>query len=145
MTEPVASMSIEAAETAPKYAGFWIRVLAAIIDGLLMAAVSWLISRGKSADSMFSGVNFVSAIIGWLYYSLMESSAKQATLGKMVVGIYVTDESGKRISFARATGRYFAKVLSAVILLIGFIMVAFTQKKQGLHDMLADTLVVKVN
>jgi uncharacterized RDD family membrane protein YckC len=73
----------------------------------------------------------------------MESSARQATLGKMALGIVVTDLDGNRIGFGRATGRYFAKILSALILLIGFIMAAFTQKKQGLHDIIAGTLVVK--
>ena len=73
----------------------------------------------------------------------MEASSKQGTLGKMVLGIIVTDEAGNRISFGRATGRYFGKILSSLILLIGYIMIAFTKKKQGLHDLLASTLVVK--
>jgi uncharacterized RDD family membrane protein YckC len=73
----------------------------------------------------------------------MESSPKQGTLGKMALGIVVTDMDSRRISFGRATGRYFAKILSGLILGIGFLMVAFTEKKQGLHDILAGTLVVK--
>ena len=73
----------------------------------------------------------------------MESSSRQATVGKMATGIVVTDMTGKKISFAKATGRHFAKIISGVILLIGFIMIAFTQKKQGLHDIIADCLVVK--
>ena len=72
----------------------------------------------------------------------MLSSEKQATVGKMVLGIVVTDINGGPISFARATGRHFAKWLSALILGIGFLMAAFTEKKQALHDMIADTLVV---
>ena len=87
--------------------------------------------------------NLLSVVVGWLYYALMESSGMQATLGKKALGLIVTDESGQRISFARATGRYFAKIVSALILLIGFIMVAFTERKQGLHDKLAGTLVVR--
>jgi uncharacterized RDD family membrane protein YckC len=71
----------------------------------------------------------------------MESSSYQATLGKMIFGMKVTDLYGNRISFARATGRHFAKILSGMILGIGFIMVAFTERKQGLHDLLAGTLV----
>ena len=78
---------------------------------------------------------------GWLYFALMESSTRQATLGKMALDMKVTDDEGNRISFGRATGRYFAKILSALILLIGFIMVAFTDRKRGLHDMIAGTLV----
>ena len=71
----------------------------------------------------------------------MESSSTQATLGKMAMSIVVTDISGNRVSFGRATGRHFAKIISAIILYIGYLMIAFTEKKQGLHDIIADTLV----
>ncbi|MFH1195056.1 MAG: RDD family protein [bacterium] len=81
-------------------------------------------------------------IISWLYFALMESSAKQATLGKMALGIKVTDLMGNRISFGKATGRYFAKILSGMILYIGFIMAGFTEKKQALHDIIAGCLVM---
>jgi uncharacterized RDD family membrane protein YckC len=81
-------------------------------------------------------------IASWLYYALMESSSKRATLGKMAIGIEVTDMDGERISFGRATGRFFAKFLSGLILYIGYIMAAFTQQKQALHDILAACLVV---
>ncbi|MGA9497765.1 MAG: RDD family protein, partial [Terriglobales bacterium] len=77
----------------------------------------------------------------WLYEAFMESSSYQATLGKMIFGMKVTDLYGNRISFGRATGRHFAKWLSGMILGIGYIMVAFTERKQGLHDLLAGTLV----
>jgi uncharacterized RDD family membrane protein YckC len=73
----------------------------------------------------------------------MESSKIQATVGKMLLGMKVTGYNGKRISFLKATGRHFAKYLSAAILGIGYLMIAFTRKKQGLHDMLAQTYVVK--
>ena len=73
----------------------------------------------------------------------MESSAKQATVGKMALGIIVTDLDGRRIGFGRATGRYFAKILSALTLGIGFLMAGFTERKQALHDMVASCLVVK--
>lgn len=79
----------------------------------------------------------------WLYEALMESSSYQATLGKMIFGLKVTDLYGNRIDFARATGRHFAKFLSAMILCVGFIMVGFTERKQGLHAMIAGTLVRK--
>jgi uncharacterized RDD family membrane protein YckC len=79
----------------------------------------------------------------WLYAALMESSDFQATLGKMAVGIRVTDMDNQRISFGRASGRHFAKWISSLILLIGYIMAGFTDKKQALHDMIANTLVVK--
>ena len=136
-----------------KYAGFWLRFVASLIDGVLVGMVSWIILI--PTVFLFAGISFtgftiwfffvmgVTYILPWLYYTLMESSSKQATLGKMVVGIIVTDEAGNRISFGRATGRYFSKILSAFILYIGFLMIAFTQKKQGLHDIIAGTLVVK--
>jgi uncharacterized RDD family membrane protein YckC len=82
-------------------------------------------------------------VVSRLYAALMESSSKQATLGKMALGVRVTDLDGNRIGFGKATGRHFAKILSALILGIGFLMVAFTQRKQGLHDMLAGTLVMR--
>jgi len=141
----------------PAYAGFWIRVLAYLIDCLVMMAVSCPLgillgvgvgATGADANSDSSTLtnglsNVISILIGWLYCSLLESSSWQATVGKKVLGLKVTDLNGNRISFARATGRYFAQILSGMICFIGFIMVAFTEKKQGLHDMLASTLVVK--
>lgn len=87
-------------------------------------------------------VGGISIIIQWLYYALMESSSKQATLGKMALGIKVTDMNGNRISFGRATGRYFGKIISGLILNVGYIMAAFTQKKQALHDLMANCLVI---
>jgi len=88
------------------------------------------------------GVTVILLVFGsWLYEAFMESSSYQATLGKMIFGMKVTDLHGNRISFARATGRHFARWLSALILFIGYIMVGFTERKQGLHDLLAGTLV----
>ena len=81
-------------------------------------------------------------VAGWLYSALMESSANQGTLGKMALGLRVTDLEGRRISFGKATGRYFAKFLSGMTLSIGYIMAAFTAKKQALHDFVAGTLVL---
>ena len=75
----------------------------------------------------------------------MQSSSRQATLGKMALGIKVTSLDGERISFLRATGRYFATILSSLLLMIGYIMAAFTQRKQALHDMIASTLVVRAD
>ena len=76
------------------------------------------------------------------YFTLLESSRLQATFGKLLLGIKIVDLSGKRISFARATGRFFAKALSGQVLLIGYFMAAFSERKQTLHDLLAGTLVV---
>lgn len=82
-------------------------------------------------------------VIAWLYEAFMTSSAKQATLGKMALGIKVTDLEGRQISFGRATGRHFGKMVSGLLLSIGYIMAAFTERKQALHDQMAGCLVVK--
>ena len=139
------------------YGGFWRRVLAAIIDGLIMGLAMLPFGLGmgfadlglmrEDPSSIFARlaammfVCFVRLILSWVYGAGFESSPWQATPGKMVLGLKVTDLEGRRIGFARATGRNLAKVLSSLILCIGYLMVAFTEKKQGLHDMLAGTLV----
>ena len=87
-------------------------------------------------------IGITSLIIQWLYFALMESSSRQATLGKMALGLKVTDMRGNRVTFARATGRYFGKIVSGLILNIGYIMAAFTERKQALHDMMANCLVI---
>jgi uncharacterized RDD family membrane protein YckC len=141
----------------PAYAGFWMRVVAYIIDTLIMSIV--LVPFGIILGVFMGGAgidenspefqlinlgsnNGVSLLVGWLYHGFMESSSWQGTVGKKALGLRVTDLDGHRISFARATGRYFGTILSSMICFIGFIMVAFTEKKQGLHDMLAGTLVL---
>jgi uncharacterized RDD family membrane protein YckC len=92
------------------------------------------------------GLGFVlGVLIQWLWFTIAESSKWQATIGKKMVGLKVTDENGERIGFGKANWRYWSKILSALILFVGFVMVAFTEKKQGLHDKIAGTLVVKVN
>jgi uncharacterized RDD family membrane protein YckC len=139
------------------YGGFWIRVVAAIIDAIILRVVVapvGMIFGGLGMAGMMSGIphaglgilgggiTIILLIFGsWLYEAFMESSSYQATLGKMIFGMKVTDLNGNRISFERATGRHFAKWLSAMILGIGYIMVGFTERKQGLHDLLAGTLV----
>jgi uncharacterized RDD family membrane protein YckC len=145
------------------YGGFWIRVVAAIIDGILVRVVVHPVAAifgigGLAASGLglglghglaslplliFGGGVLAVLTIGasWLYEALMLSSSYQATLGKMIFGMKVTGLSSNRLSFAHATGRHFAKWLSAMILGIGYIMVGFTERKQGLHDMIAGTLV----
>jgi len=85
----------------------------------------------------------VASLSVWLYDALMTSSSKQGTLGKIVFRLKVVDLNGARISFARATGRFFAKILSGMILNIGYIMAGFTERKQALHDMIAGTFVLR--
>lgn len=136
---------------AVRYGGFWRRFCAFWIDGILLWLAGSLLQVGMGVDlferdftdprMVFS--SFLSMLMGWLYCALFESSARQATLGQMVIGIKVTDLQLRRVSFARATGRHFGQILSAVILLMGFVMIAFTEKKQGLHDMLAGCLVIR--
>jgi len=87
--------------------------------------------------------NIWNVILTWLYYTLSESSGSQATLGKKALGLVVTDEAGHRISFGRANGRYFGKIISGLLLCIGYLMAAFTDRKQALHDIMAGTLVLK--
>lgn len=144
-----------------RYGGFWRRFVAAFIDGVIMniafsiigsflgmsLAMTSMMTRGQpnpfAMASAMSGAMLVSMALGWLYSAAMESSSLQATVGKLAVGVVVTDLNGERISFGRATGRYFAKFLSAMIFMIGYIMAAFTDRKQALHDMIAGTLVYK--
>ena len=160
---PAAYQAAAPAVVGVGYGGFWIRVVAAIIDHIILrvvvAPVGMIFGGLGLAGGMmghvphfghplfglglFGGVvTFTLLLFGsWLYEAFMESSQYQATLGKMVCGLKVTDLYGNRISFERATGRHFAKWLSAMILFIGYIMVGFSERKQGLHDLLAGTLV----
>lgn len=128
----------------PEYAGFWIRFVASLIDSMMVGIVFYTLAIALFMDIYTPSPNQgFSFLIQWMYFAYMESSKWQATFGKMAMGIKVTNMHGERIGFAQATGRHFAKILSAILLLIGFIMAAFTEKKQALHDILADTLVVK--
>lgn len=166
----------------PKYAGFWKRFLAYLLDYAILGFIKFILfipvwlflmfgyyseyyhpendsytsvsfQEYGVDESMFAFLllliivlSLISIIGEWLYFSLMESSSKQGTLGKIIIGIKVTDLNGNRISFGKATGRFFGKYLSGLILGIGYIMAAFTEKKQALHDILAKCLVVdKIN
>lgn len=122
---------------ATPYAGFWMRVGAYLLDWLILCIPTFVMA-------LLPILGIIINIVGvWLYFALQESSVHQATLGKRALNIYVTDIYGRRLSFGRATGRHFGKVISALILCIGYIMVAFTDKKQGLHDLMAETLVLR--
>jgi len=158
--EPLPVTASIAAYVGATYGGFWIRVLAWLIDAILIGIVLLPLSlalglgigfRGFSTDVSTISISLTRVLarialrlfVFWLYEALMTSSSYQATVGKMALGLRVTDLEGNRIGFGRATARVFAKYLSAMILGIGFLMVAFTGKKQGLHDILAGTLVQK--
>ena len=130
------------------YAGFWRRVAAYLVDygllligGILLGVVSGLLG---TAEQTIEVIGVVYAFFGfWLYCAIMESSPRQATFGKMALGIKVTDIAGERIGFGRATGRYFGEILSGLSLGIGYLMAGFTRQRQGLHDKMAGTLVVR--
>jgi uncharacterized RDD family membrane protein YckC len=147
----------------PVYAGFWLRLVAYIVDALLLGIIggtifflflalgwlSWRSGRGWPAPgpefflSLLMPMILISVAIKWLYHAFLESSEWQATVGKKLVGVVVTDLTGNRIDFVRATWRHFAKILSGAILLIGYLMAGFTERKQALHDILAGTLVLR--
>jgi uncharacterized RDD family membrane protein YckC len=135
-----------------RYGGFWIRVVAALIDGIVLTitfavigAVSGLDFFSSDPEHFDSRAVALQVVLNWLYEALLTSSERGATLGKMAVGLRIVTEQGERLSFLRATGRYFAKYVSALILGVGFLMVAFTDRKRGLHDMIAGTVVIKTD
>ncbi|HYG18110.1 MAG TPA: RDD family protein [Ohtaekwangia sp.] len=127
------------------YAGFWIRVGAALIDTVILWVVNVILAFSflGGFDVMASSISFniVSLVMGLMYQCAFESSSLQATPGKIAVGIKVGHSNGERISFGTALARYFLKFLSFIILCIGFMMVGWDPKKQGLHDKLANTYV----
>jgi uncharacterized RDD family membrane protein YckC len=160
--EDARELEPRAATSPPRfvYAGFWLRLFAYIIDSLVLTLTAGvvigipLVNRGAiSPDNPWAidtgttpqliALRLLILMVQWVYFALLESSPWQASLGKKLLGLQVTDLEGKRISFARASGRFFATLLSGFILLIGFIMIAFTQRKQALHDILTDCLVIK--
>ncbi len=160
-----------AAVSRVEYAGFWVRFLAWLIDNVVMGVGVVLIliplifltglrtvlddfhpNEDMNDAGVFMLIGFVfvlataSLVVTWLYHALMESSEWQATLGKKALGLVVTDMAGQRVSFGRATGRHFAKIITNLASFgigLGYVMAAFTEKKQALHDMLAGCLVLR--
>ncbi len=164
MDDVVRMVPLPTAKEAPAlHAGFWRRVAAYIVDALILdfllyvlMAIGWAIATPTihspynnldGAKAFFVAYGwfwyFGSIVAIWLYFALFERSRFQATPGKMALGLVVTDECGRRIGFGRATGRYFAKILSGLIFCIGYMMAGWTERKQALHDMLAGTCVVQ--
>jgi uncharacterized RDD family membrane protein YckC len=130
------------------YAGFWRRVGAYLIDYALFIAAAFVAGIALGLAGVWSArteaaFQVVFVIAYWLYVTGMESSAHQATLGKLALRIKVTDYEGQRIGFGRANGRLFGTILSSLTLGIGYLMAGFTRRRQALHDMVARTLVVK--
>ncbi|HEU4471509.1 MAG TPA: RDD family protein [Flavisolibacter sp.] len=120
------------------YGGFWPRFLAAFIDGIILGVVN--------AITLFIGgeamPNVLGLIVGWLYYAFQEASPAGATLGKRALNLKVVTENGEQLSFGQATGRYFGKIISTIILLIGYLMMLWDEKKQTLHDKMVSAIVI---
>jgi uncharacterized RDD family membrane protein YckC len=141
----------------PIYAGFWLRFAASLIDSLalsfpflvatLIATVAMkLLSAGKDYDTLILLLAIwtpLTAAITWFYFALLESSPWQGTIGKKALGLYVTDIDGRRLTLSRATARTFAKFLSTITAGVGYILCAFTKKKQALHDIVTNCLVLR--
>src|SRR5713101_8227974 len=140
------ALQLQTAPTAPpapaatvvQFAGFWERFAAIVIDTMILFAATGTVFAATFGTGIALGF-----FAPWLYEAFMMSSEWQATVGKRIMSIVVTDLDGKRMTFARATGRHFAKYVSTFLLGIGYIIAAFTAKKQALHDMVAETLVLK--
>lgn len=124
------------------YAGFLRRAAAYFADSILLILPSILIELALGRENG-GWSSLLQVVMTWLYTAGLESGPMQATLGKRLLGIQVTDLAGNRISFARASGRFFGIFLSTIILGIGLLMAAFTKRKQALHDMMASCLVVR--
>jgi len=128
-----------------EYAGFWERFFAAFLDGILLSIISYgltfAVTGSFFADSLISIPTVINILVYWLYDAFQESSSAQATLGKRALNLKVTNLEIGRISFGQATVRHFAKYLSFLILLIGYLMMLWDSKKQTLHDKTAGTLV----
>jgi uncharacterized RDD family membrane protein YckC len=127
----------ESASPTQVYAGFWKRFAALIIDAVILSA-----GTGMLTAMSFGGGAIVVFFGPWIYEALMLSSEWRATVGKRALSIVVTRSDGSRLSFGRATGRHFARYISTLLLFFGYFMAAFTAKRQALHDMIADTVVV---
>lgn len=156
--------SLPAPPARARYASFWARAGAWLIDQLvigipynLLTAV-FVSSKQPTVTSTKDNAGNVTlhwhgpwgtfvlllagvVVITWLYTAILLSSSRQATVGKMALGLVVTDEAGRRISFARASGRYFAGLLNGLTLGVGYLMVIWTDRKQALSDKIAGTLV----
>lgn len=160
-------------QTEKNYAGFWLRFAAYLIDSIvvgiplsILSFVILIITLGTTGvfDAVVSDVSatgditdqqaialiggyfvviLISFLLSVLYYAGLHASKWQATIGKKLLNLKVTDLNGNRISFWRGLGRYIAMTFLSGIFFIGFIMAAFTEKKQSLHDLIAGTVVIK--
>ncbi|MFO0959918.1 MAG: RDD family protein [Isosphaeraceae bacterium] len=162
-SDPYCEQATKAPEPEPflGYGGFWARVVAAFLDGIIVSVLSSIVvallspilnkeTLDSLTDSGFlkDAVPFVSGstasfLISLAYQTAMNTGSHQASLGKMAMGLRVVTDQGLPLSVPKAAIRELAKILSSMILGIGFLMVAFSSRKQGLHDKIAGTLVVR--
>jgi uncharacterized RDD family membrane protein YckC len=129
-----------------QYGGFWIRFLALLADSAIVFALAACLVVGAAMalgpDLIPLGV-LVAVLVGIFYWPVMHASARQASIGKAILGLKVARLHGGRISMVRSVGRELSKILSGMLLLLGYVMAAFTPRKQTLHDLVASTYVVR--
>ena len=120
------------------YAGFWQRFLAGIIDSIILIVIEVIL--------IFIPIIgwILSLFVTWLYFAIQHSSTKQATFGMRALDIKITNENHGKIGFWRATGNFYLTVISALLVFIGFLMIAFTSRKQGFHNLISRTLCIRV-
>ena len=120
------------------YAGFWQRFLAGIIDSIILIVIEVIL--------IFIPIIgwILSLFVTWLYFAIQHSSTKQATFGMRALDIKITNENHGKIGFWRATGNFYLTVISALVVFIGFLMIAFTSRKQGFHNLISRTLCIKI-
>lgn len=150
-----------AGPAAPEYAGFWLRVWASLFDVALECLVALVLTAAlayglrwfgarhglePATSAFFSGVAFILILtIGaWLYAAFMESSSWGATLGKRLLGLQVVTSTGGRLTFGQATIRHVMKFISLFTATIGFMMAGWTKRRQALHDIPLDCLVIRI-
>ena len=120
------------------YAGFWYRFLAGLIDWIILSVISIILVFIPIIGWFFS------FFLYWLYFAIQHSSSSQATLGMRALDIKITDENHKKIGFWRTTGNFYLTVISTLLIFIGFLMIAFTSRKQGFHNLISRTLCIKI-
>ncbi len=162
----IAAGAPAAAPVAWRFGGFWRRLASYLLDrlllGILFAPLGFFVllplfagsadgwpdpeSPAEAIGAILGAallVGFLATVATWLYFALLQSSSRQASLGQMALDLRVTDLAGRRISFARASGRYFATFVTGLTFGLGYLVMLFTTKKQTLHDLIAGTLVVR--
>ena len=122
------------------YGGFWIRLLALLVDTaiLTIGSAALLVAAMFALGDAGGLIGGAAIFLAWLlYFPLLHASARQATVGKAMLGLKVTDYAGNRISILRSFGRYLATFVSSAVFMLGYLVAAFTRRKQALHDLLA--------